>query len=195
LLKADGSAAQVGVLENQLIVTEKSNAIETIPLSSDGAVAGVPSLVNNVPNNVNTPLGLIARDDEAYVTIAHANEISLVRNDAVIATTGSGTQMAPCWLALDGPWLYSSNSPSQSVSRYLVYGAEITQKDAVAASFNGAPTDIAYHSGYLAVIDGIGGTSHLSVFHVGPDGNLVRKGFSTVAAPINGVAVLGDRYE
>ena len=29
---ADGSAAQVGVVENQLIITEKSNMIETVDL-------------------------------------------------------------------------------------------------------------------------------------------------------------------
>ena len=190
LLKADGSAAQVGVLEKQLIVTEKSNTIETISLSDEGAVTGTPTLVSNIPTNVNVPFGLVTRDDEAYVTIAHANEISLVHNDRVITTTGSGTQMAPCWLALDGPWLYSSNSPSHSVSRYLVYGNEIIQKQAVAASFNGAPTDIAYNSGSLAVIDGVGGISHLSLFHADADGNLIRQSVSTVAAPINGVAVL-----
>src|SRR5579864_4092903 len=49
LLKADGSAAQVGVLENQLIVTEKSNAIQTVSLFGDGAVTGTPTLVSNIP--------------------------------------------------------------------------------------------------------------------------------------------------
>jgi hypothetical protein len=195
LLKADGSAAQVGVLEKQLIVTEKSNVIETISLTDDGAVTGTPTLVSNIPANVNVPFGLVTSDDEAYVTIAHANEISLVRNDVVITTTGSGTQMAPCWLALDGPWLYSSNSPSHSVSRYLVYGTQIIQKQAVSASFNGAPTDIAYNSGSLAVIDGVGGISHLSVFHVDADGNLILRSVSTVTAPINGVAVIDGDYQ
>ena len=36
LLKADGSAAQVGVVQNQLIITEKSNVIETVDLLPDG---------------------------------------------------------------------------------------------------------------------------------------------------------------
>src|SRR5579862_4165458 len=40
LLVADGSAAQVGVLTNQLIITEKSNVIETFNLVADGAVSG-----------------------------------------------------------------------------------------------------------------------------------------------------------
>lgn len=193
LLKADGSAAQVGVLDQQLILTEKSNVIETFPLSAHGEVTGTPTLVSNIPANVNAPFGLVTRDNEAYVTIAHANEISLVRDDSVVTVTGSGTQSAPCWVALDGPWLYSSNSPSQSVSRYLVFGANLIQEQAVAASFTGAPTDIAYHAGFLAVVDGAGTVSHLSVFHVDWDGNLQRQGIATIPAPANGVAVIdGD---
>ena len=192
LLKADGSAAQVGVLENQLIVTEKSNVIETVDLSRQGRVAGSAALVSNIPSNVNAPFGLITRDNQAYVTIAHADEISLVRHDAVITTTGSGAQHAPCWLALDGPWLFSANSPSKSVSRYLVYGNQILQVQPVAASFNGSPTDIASRSGWMGVIDGAGAVSHLSIFRVDWDGNLVSQGVATINAPANGVAVIGD---
>ena len=190
LVKADGSAAQVGVLKTQLVVTEKSNAIETVDLASDGAVTGVAALVSNIPSNVNTPFGLVTRDNEAYVTIAHANEISLVRNDTVLTTTGSGTQSAPCWLALDGPFLFSSNSPSLSVSRYVVYGQKIIQDAAVAASFSGDPTDIAYRSGLAAVIDGTGSISHLTVFTVDEDGNLTRKAVATINSTANGVAII-----
>jgi hypothetical protein len=189
LLKADGSAAQVGVLPNQLIITEKSNAIETIDLSG-GAVSGVPTLVSNIPSNVNAPFGLITRGNDAYVTIAHANEISLVRHGAVLTVTGSGTQNAPCWLALVGPFLYSSNSPSMSVSRYVVYGQTIVQDAAVAASLNGDPTDIASGQGLVAVIDGNGPLSHLSIFTVDDNGNLTLRIANTISAPANGVAVV-----
>src|SRR5271157_1734077 len=135
LLVADGSAAQVGVLPGQLIITEKSNTIETANLLQGGAVSGVPTLVKNIPTNVNAPFGLVTRGNDAYVTIAHANEISLVRNGMVLTVTGSGTQSAPCWLALVGHFLFSSNSPSMSVSRYAVYGQKIVQDAAIAASF------------------------------------------------------------
>ena len=186
LLHADGSAAQVGKLPGQLIITEKSNAIETVTLSGAGAVSGAASLVANIPANVNAPFGLVTRGNDAYVTIAHANEVSLVRQDDVVTVTGSGTQSAPCWLALDGPYLYSANSPSHSVSRYLVYGDVITQQVPVAASFNGNPTDITYRAGLAAVIDGNSteGVSHLSTFHVDESGNLAPYGVAT----INGVA-------
>jgi hypothetical protein len=193
LLKADGSAGQVGVVKSQLIITEKSNTIETVNLTGDGAVAGQPALVQNIPANVNTPLGLVTRGNDAYVTIAHADEISLVRNGAILTITGSGTQHAPCWLTLVGPFLFSSNSPSMSVSRYAVYGQKIVQDAAVAASLGGAPTDIASGDGLISVIDGAGAVSHLSIFNVDEDGNLTLRVATTIAAPVNGVAIVrGD---
>ncbi len=196
LLHADGTAGQVGVIRGQLIVTEKSNAIESVVLDARGAVAGPATAVAGIPANVNVPLGLVARGDEAYVTIAHANEISLVRNDAVLTITGSGTQNAPCWLTLAGPFLYSANSPSMSISRYAVYGQQIVQDAAVAASFNGKPTDVDYHAGLLASIDSDGTVSHVSVFNVDEDGNLTLKSTATVnVATLNGVVVVAGERE
>jgi hypothetical protein len=191
LLKADGSAAQVGVLPGQLIITEKSNVIETVDLF-DGAVTTPPSLVSNIPSNVNAPFGLVTRGDKAYVTIAHANEISLVRRDEVLTVTGSGTQSAPCWVTLAGPFLFSSNSPSKSVSRYVVFGDSIVQDLAVAASMNGNPTDIASGAGLIAVIDGNGTASHLSIFKVDFEGNLKLEIANTLGAGANGVAIVED---
>ena len=191
LLLADGSAAQVGVVENQLIITEKTNVIETVNLLGSGAVSGVPALVQNIPSNVNAPFGLVTRGDDAYVTIAHADEISLVRNDKVLTVTPSGTQHAPCWLTLVGPFLFSSNSPSGTVSRYAVYGQKIVQDAAVAASLNGSPTDITSGNGLVAVVDGGTAGSHLTIFSVDEDGNLTSKGLVTTTAAINGVAIIG----
>jgi hypothetical protein len=125
------------------------------------------------------------------VTIAHANEISLVRHDTVLTTTGSGTQSAPCWVTLVGPFLFSANSPSKSVSRYVVFGDKIVQDAAVVASFNGNPTDIASGDGLVAVIDGNGTVSHLSIFKADSEGNLKLKIANTMAAGANGVAVVG----
>jgi len=192
LVKADGSAAQVGVLSNQLIISEKSNAIETVNINWEGRIEGTASLVQNIPTNVNAPFGLATRDNEAYVTIAHANEISLVRNDTVLTVTGSGTQSAPCWVTLDGPYLFSANSPSKSVSRYAVYGKQIVQDAAVVATFNGNPTDIAYSAGRVAVIDGNGTVSHLSIFDVDGDGNFTVQSVATMPSGANGVAIFRD---
>jgi hypothetical protein len=133
---------------------------------------------------------LVTRGDDAYVTIAHSNEITLVRDGKVLTVTGSGTQNAPCWLALEGPFLFSSNSPSMSVSRYAVYGQKIVQDAAVAATLTGDPTDIAYGAGLVAVIDGSG---HLSIFSVDEDGNLTLIKADAIPAAANGAAVIwGD---
>ncbi len=193
LLLGDASAAQVGVLNHELILTEKNNVIETVRLSAEGGVAGSAKLVANIPANVNAPFGLATRGDDAYVTIAHADEISLVRNDAVLAVTGSGTQHAPCWVALDGPFLFSANSPSQSVSRYAVYGQKIAQDAAVVAQFVGNPTDIAYRDGLAAVVDAAGTASRVSIFRVDQDGNFALQGVATLAGTAtNGVAIVDD---
>lgn len=189
LIKADGSAAQVGVLPGQLIMTEKSNVIETVNLY-EGAIGGEPTEVMNIPSNVNAPFGLVTRGNDAYVTIAHANEISLVRNGDVLTVTGSGTQSAPCWLTLVGPFLFSSNSPSMSVSRYAVYGRKIVQDAAVAAKFDGNPTDIASGDGLVAVVDGNGSASHLSIFRADEDGNLSLIKANTIGAGANGAAIV-----
>ncbi|HUO29345.1 MAG TPA: hypothetical protein VMU80_09015 [Bryobacteraceae bacterium] len=190
LVVSDGSAAQVGVLPGQLVITEKSNMVETVNLAPGGGVIGNATPVANIPSNVNTPFGLVTSGNNAYVTIAHANEISLVRNSAILTTTSSGTQMAPCWLTLVGPFLYSSNSPSMSISRYAVFGQRIVQVDAVAATLNGAPTDIASSDGLVGVIDGSGSISHLSIFAIDDDGNLTLHSAVTINDVVNGVALV-----
>jgi hypothetical protein len=191
LVVADGSAAQVGVLDGQLVITEKSNVIETVNLDDQGGVSGSTKRVANIPANVNAPFGLATRGNDAYVTIAHANEISLVRDDAVLTVTGSGTQMAPCWVTLDGPFLFSANSPSQSVSRYAVYGQKIIQDAAVVATFNGNPTDITYRDNLAAVVDANASVSHVSIFDVDGDGNFNLKSTVTLSnIATNGIAIL-----
>jgi len=191
LLVADGSAAQAVVADGQLLITEKSNEIETVSLSSDGRINGTATAVKNIPSNVNAPFGSFARGNDIYVTIAHANEISLVRDGSVLTTTSSGTQMAPCWLTLEGPFLFSSNSPSMSISRYAVYGQKIVQDAAVAATLNGAPTDISFAGGMIAVIDGNGPVTHLSMFSVDEDGNLtLLQAADTISGAANGVGIV-----
>jgi hypothetical protein len=191
LLVGDGSAAQVGTLPGQLILSEKSNAIETVNLDARGAIAGKARLVSNIPTNVNAPFGLATRGNDAYVTIAHANEISLVRDDAVLAVTGSGTQHAPCWVTLDGPFLFSANSPSHTVSRYVVYGKNIIQDAAIVSTFNGNPTDITYHDHLAAVVDGDGTLAHVSVFAVDEDGQFTLTGLATINdVATNGIAIV-----
>jgi hypothetical protein len=187
LLVGDGSAAQVGVLANALLITEKSNVVETVALRG-GAVGG-PADAVEIPAGSDTPLGLATRGANGYVTIAHSDEVGLVKNGQLVALTGSGTQHAPCWLALVGAYLYSSNSPSHSISRYVVSGVSVTLDEAVVASTGGAPTDIASSGRTVAVIDG-GGQTHLTQFDVDDAGDLHQRAVSLIVNGANGVAVI-----
>jgi hypothetical protein len=97
-------------------------------------------------------------------------------------------------VALDGPFLFSANSPSKSVSRYAVYGRKIVQDAPVVAQFTGSPTDIAARDGLAAVVDAAGGQSRVSIFEVDEDGNFTLRGVAALGAtPANGVAIVdGD---
>jgi flagellar basal body rod protein FlgF len=64
------------------------------------------------------------------------------------------------------------------------------QDAAVAAQFNGNPTDIASGGGWISVVDGNGPLSHLSVFSVDEDGNLTMNGAATIDSPANGAAIV-----
>jgi len=187
LVVGDGSAAQVGVLANALLITEKSNVVETVALRG-GAVGG-PADAVEIPAGSDTPLGLATRGANGYVTIAHSDEVGLVKNGQLVALTGSGTQHAPCWLALVGAYLYSSNSPSHSISRYVVSGVSVTLDEAVVASTGGAPTDIASSGRTVAVIDG-GAQTHLTQFDVDDAGDLHQRAVSLIVNGANGVAVI-----
>ena len=149
-----------------------------------GSAEGVP-----IPAGSDTPLGVITRGANGYVTIAHSDEVALVKNGQLLALTGSGTQHAPCWLALLGPYLYSSNSPSHSISRYVVTGAQVILDAPMEATTAGAPTDIAASGHVLAVIDG-GAQTHLTQFSVDEGGELHQRAVSIVTKGANGVAVI-----
>jgi hypothetical protein len=187
LLRADGSAAQVGVVGDQLLITEKSNVVEVVSLQG-GAVVGAPTEVP-IPVGSDTPLGLTTRGSAGYVTIAHSDEVGLVRNGQLTSVAGSGSQHAPCWLALVGQYLYSSNSPSHSISRFVVTGNQIVLDSEVVATTAGAPTDIGAFGRVIGVIDG-GTQTHLTQFAVDDDGNLQPIAVSVVNNGANGVIVM-----
>jgi len=187
LLGADGSAAQVGVVGDQLLITEKSNVVEIVNLQA-GAVTGVPSEVT-IPQGSDTPLGLTTRGNTGYVTIAHSDEVGLVKSGHLTALVGSGAQHAPCWLALVGQYLYSSNSPSHSISRFIVSGNRIVLDAEVVATTAGAPTDIGAFGRVIGVLDG-GTQTRLTQFEVDDDGELQQIAVSVVNRGANGVVVV-----
>jgi len=197
LLAADGSAAQVGVAGSQLIVTEKSGTIEVVKLES-GAAFGSAVSVALPADSRDTPFGLVTRGSNAYVTIAHSDLVGLVKNGQLIALAATGSlggdgQHSPCWIAVVGPYLYSSNSPSHSISRLVAGGNSIVLDLPVAAQTNGAPIDIAAVSGLLAVVESnAGGTAHLTQFRIDEDGDLAQTTSTAIASPANGVAIISD---
>src|SRR5205807_1514063 len=89
LVRQDGSSAQVGVAGDELIIAEKSNVVETVALA-DGAVSGATREVA-IPANSDTPFGLATRGANAYVTIAHSDEVALIKEDQVRDIIATGT--------------------------------------------------------------------------------------------------------
>jgi hypothetical protein len=199
LARADGSAAQVGVAGDALVLTEKSGAIEVVALRSGLAVG--PAVEVKIPADSDTPFGLVTRGDNAYVTIAHSDEVSLIKNGRLVALAATSTgfpngqgQHAPCWIALTGPYLFTSNSPSHSLSRLLATGGHITLDIPVAAHTVGAPIDIAANDTRLAVLEDNGsGQAHLTQFRFDDNDNLVQVATTAIASPANGVAIVSGR--
>lgn len=191
LLVGDGSGAQVGVLLKQLIISERSNTIELVDMQN-GAVGQniVPVQLPPPPNN-DTPVGLVTRGNVAYVTIAHSDKVGVVKDGELIKLVSSGSQHAPCWLALQGSWLYSSNTPSKTLSRYRVTDNSIELVEEIAArSQKGLPSDMDANGGILAVLETDKGMAYLTQYRINNDGKLnLINSFST-APKANGVAVI-----
>lgn len=197
LLIADGSAAQVGVAGDELIVTEKGGAIERVQLR-DGAVFGTPVAVALSDGQSTTPFGLTTRGSNAYVTFAGSDTVGVVKNGrqtafAATGIPGGAGQHAPCWIAVVGPYLFTTNSPSRSVSRLIAGGANILLDDPVAARTTGAPIDVAAEGDLLALVETGGGTSLLTQFRIDEDGTLTRIVSTPIASVANGIAIVPAR--
>ena len=197
LLIADGSAAQVGVAGDELIVTEKSGAIERVQLL-EGAVFGTPVALALSAEHSDTPFGLTTRGSNAYVTFAGSDTVGVVKNDrqtafAATGIPGGAGQHSPCWIAVVGPYLFTTNSPSRSVSRLIAGGANILLDDAVAAQTTLAPIDVAAEGDLLALVETGGGASLLTQYHIDEDGNLSRTVSTPIASAANGIAIVPAR--
>ena len=193
LALSDGSSAQVGVLDHELLISEKgpisgtnnNGIIETVKLNA-GAASGIATTVANMPASALAPFGLVTRGNTGYVTIAHSDLVGVVKNDTLVSTTPSDTQHAPCWLALTDDYIYSSNSPSMSISIYKVTGNNLVQTVPVAASLANKPTDIVSTQKLVAVID----DTNLSIFAIGNKGGLTLLKSIATGIVTNGVAII-----
>jgi hypothetical protein len=191
----DGSAAQVGVAGEALVVTEKSGAVERVGLSG-GAVTGSNTSVA-LPPQGDTPFGLTTRGAAAYVTIAHSDLVGLVRNGRFTSVVATGQQFpsgpgehAPCWIALTGPYLFTANSPSHSISRIVAAGSLVLDA-AAAARLDGAPTDIAARQDRLAVLETVASGTQLTQFAIDDGGALTLVAKTPIAGAANGLAIIG----
>jgi hypothetical protein len=199
----DKTPAQVVTYNGGVAYTETGGTIAEISLSTDG-IAGVSGPNVSVPlpaaPNNSTPLGLIGRGANIYVTIAHSDLEALIVNGQIVSMaagpmpfkdqSGNLTH-APCWNALSGQFLYASDSPGKQLLRYLVSDANIFYDKPAVATLTGAPTDLAADEGLLGVIDGGDGTnSNASLFDIGPEGELTLRFAVKIPSPVNGAAII-----
>lgn len=192
LLKADGSSAQVGVLTNQLIVSEKNNTIELISLQNGVVTSTITPVELPPPPKNDTPVGLATEGNTAYVTIAHSDEVGLVRDGKLQKVSSSQGQHAPCWLAVMGSSLFCSNTPSKTISIYKVSASDIALEQVVAATIQtgGLPSDIDAQNGIVAVLDTGEGPAHISQFQVDNSGKLQLLNTAMTEHTANGVAIV-----
>jgi hypothetical protein len=195
LLIGDGSAAQVGVAGEELIVTEKSGVIERVSLRA-GGVWGSPVAVDVPVGLGNTPFGLVTRGDTTFVTVAASDAVLVVKGGVVTGSATTGTpggagQHSPCWIVVVGPYLFTTNSPSHSVSRLVATGRAVLLDEGIAAQTNGAPIDIDSDGEIVAVLEADpGGVAHLTQFRLAADGTLTRTVSTPIASAANGVVVV-----
>jgi hypothetical protein len=199
----DGSAGQIVSYSGGAVYTETSGYVGELTVSTDGigGIAGpsVSVMLPPAPNN-STPLGMVARDANVYLTIAHSNLEALVVNGQIVSTAAGPTPFkdasgnllhAPCWNALSGQFLFSSDSPGGQLLRYLVSDTNVFFDKAAVAKLGGAPTDLDIQNGLLGVIDGgMGGISNVSLFDISSEGELTLRFALKVPSPINGAALI-----
>jgi 6-phosphogluconolactonase len=171
-----------------LAVTEEDTSlIDTYPVNHRG-VAQPPVIT---PSNGSTPYGFAFSGAGALiVSDAGSGALSSYRvasNGQVTVVSGSvgDGQVAPCWVAVSGPYAFTSNAHSNTLSAYRVgwNGALTLVLPAVAASTGAADTDLAIggpHGQYLLVYDA--GAGEIQDFAIGNGGSLTA-GHAVLSLP------------
>lgn len=190
LLITDGSAAQVGFLGNQLIVSQRSNMIETVDLNNGTVTSSITPVQLPEPPYNKVPLGLATRGSSAYVTIAHSNEVGVVKDGHLESVISTETQQAPCWMTALNSWVFCCNTPSKSISRYNITDTSIEIAELIAIKTKGQPTDIDSNGTLVAAIELSESATNLSYFHVDTNGGLTLMNSFPTATSANGVAVV-----
>ena len=194
----NGSTAQVGVLDDRtLLVTLKADpdpgTVDVLRLR-DGAIDGAVPTAVSAPAGTLTPFGFAALGDgTAVITLAHSDQVGLFRNDAFRAVIPVG-QGAPCWMTRTGKYLFTANTGSRSISRFVSTGSQVFVDAVVAANITagGSPSDLDADAGVMAVLDRGAGQSHLTFFSYNRFGELTPSSQPvTIGVPgANGVAIM-----
>ena len=204
LLRSDKTAGQIVSYSGGAVYSLTSGLIGLINIESNPGAPGIsgnstPVMLPAAPNN-DTPLGMVARGANVYATIAHSDLEVLISGGQIISMAtgptpfkdGSGNLThAPCWNALSGQFLYSSDSPGKQLLRYLVSDSNIFFDKPAVATLSGSPTDLDIQNGMLGVIDGgSGGVGNASIFDIGPEGELTLRFSVKISGAINGAAIV-----
>jgi hypothetical protein len=195
-----GSTAQVGVTsDKQLLVTIKTDpdpgTVDVVRLEQGRVAQDAPTAIS-APNGTLTPFGFVTfSDGTALITLAHSNQLGLFR-DAAFTSVITSSQAADCWATRVGKYVFTANTGSKTISRFVSTGNNVFVDNAVAGNVpTGSPADIDADRGVLGVVDHGGGQSHLTLFSFNQFGELLPSGLPIIVGVpnANGVAVLTPR--
>jgi 6-phosphogluconolactonase len=160
-----------------LVVTEKDTSlIDAYPVSFWG-IAGPPVVT---VSNGSTPYGF-AFSEGGSLVVSDAgpgalSSYSVATNGQLTVVSGSvpDYQAAPCWVAVSGPYAFTTDAHSNTISSYLVsWGGSLSLIQSDAATTGAADTDMAVggsHGQFLLVYDA--GAAEIQDFAIGPGGSL-----------------------
>jgi 6-phosphogluconolactonase (cycloisomerase 2 family) len=168
---------------SQLIVTTKANGsdIDVFGVGFFGYLAPTP-VVNSEPGQV--PFG-VTFDPAGHLVVANAGSNSL----ATYKLSSSGTvteidsvpttQVATCWVAPAGRFLYASNAGSATVSGYHEAGfGQLSLLGQTSTDPGTVDASASVDGQFLYVQTGANGV--VDEFHVDPNGSLIELGSVTV---------------
>jgi 6-phosphogluconolactonase (cycloisomerase 2 family) len=191
------SPAQIGITPDgdRLVVSTKTyGTVDVYAIGANGKPSAAPTVTSTGPVPfpfVFDPAGRIVLGDASGVlsTWSFAADGTLLP----VAQAPSNGQVALCWLAEVGGFLYTTNTGSSTVTGYdeAADGTlTLLDADGVTATTDAGPIDLAgtEDGRFLYELNGAAGTA--GIYAVGPDGGLTRTGTVT-GLPVNSAAAPG----
>ncbi|HTW56482.1 MAG TPA: hypothetical protein VMG36_08605 [Thermoplasmata archaeon] len=160
-----------------LVVTEKDTSLlDAYPVGFWGVAQ--PPVVT--PSNGSTPYGFAFAANGALVVSdagpGALSSYSVARNGQLAVVSGSvpDFQAAPCWVAISGEYVFTTDAHSNTISSYqLSWDGALSLIASDAASTGAADTDMAIagsHAQYLLIYDA--GAGEIQEFVIGHDASL-----------------------